>query len=551
MHRREAGEEFRIRPNRDGDAVNVGGVDDGLLIVFRTAIASIWRVKLFLAIWVAVCVGVALIYASSMQSSYVASASLLLEARRQTTMTSSQEAGLINTLDIPLAESQLEVIRSERLLAYVFDSLNLLSSSDLNTSQPSFYSRFIAGIGALTGKYQVNGANLDEKRELAFANFRDRINVRRIGVSYVVEVSYTSGDPTLARRVANAIASAYLAQSLAFKADAARNGADFLQSRVNALTEEVRSANLAVLSGTVPASPTPDADARIISAALQPLGRASPRVGLITSFGGSLGALSAFIFISVANAFNRRIYSPHELKQLNVRCLGVIPEVERRTRMRRRSENEMGMVVLSQPTSEFAVAMRNVRAAVSLVSPQSSGKNTGIALVSWLPESGSTMICCNLAHMIQVSGHPVTLIDLDVHRTGQGLTARSQAVEVSLSDVLLGRAQPSELEVVDLDGLALVPARSKNREAVHRTYLGVQEMAQVVSHFTSSGEVILDLPPLSTAGDALLAAACAGSVVLLVAAGRTTKDDVISALDALADARANVIGVVINRATSR
>ena len=71
----------------------------------------------------------------------------------------------------------------------------------------------------------------EELRQIAFLNFANRLTARRVGQSYVIEIAYSSSDPALAARVANAAASAYLLQSVEFKADAAASGAEFLQGR--------------------------------------------------------------------------------------------------------------------------------------------------------------------------------------------------------------------------------------------------------------------------------------------------------------------------------
>src|SRR5690606_28009440 len=73
-------------------------------------------------------------------------------------------------------------------------------------------------------------------RQSAFTNFANRLVARRVGQSYVIEVSFASPDPMLSARVANATVSAYLFQSLRSKLNAATNGAELLQGRLDALS---------------------------------------------------------------------------------------------------------------------------------------------------------------------------------------------------------------------------------------------------------------------------------------------------------------------------
>lgn len=525
--------------------------EDGLLAVLRVASARIWRAKKGLSLWLVLCLTLSGFYARSIPYSYTASASLMLEARRQGSPASNQDASLPATLDAPLAESQLEVIHSERLLSLVFDGLKLAPLPELAPTPPSLVARFVNGVTIWARGRATQTNDGEEQRQLAFVNFRDRVGVRRIGTSYVVEVSYSSTDPTIARRVANSIASAYLAQSLVFKADAARNGADFLQTRVISLANEAKAASTAIADGDIPTSPTPDADGRIISSALQPLGPAAPRVSLIVLFGGALGAMVSILFIAIRDALDRRIYNATDLKSFNVRCLGVVPEVSRRSKMRRRVETSIGSMIMQDSSSDFAQAMRTLRSSISLATASTEAGHSVVALTSWTPGAGCTVLCANLAHMTRRSGHAVTLIDADVHRPDSGLTAQVVAAEVSLSQVLVREAKPSDISVALFDDILLIPARSGNNALFNDVYLGAPEMSQVMELYRSKGEVIVDVPPLSVSGDARIAAAFADSVVLVVLAGRTTKDEVGLALEALFEARANVIGVVLNRSSVR
>ncbi|MBL7405968.1 lipopolysaccharide biosynthesis protein, partial [Escherichia coli] len=91
----------------------------------------------------------------------------------------------------------------------------------------------------------------------------------------------------------------------AAKADAAKNGAEFLQGRVNALASQARSAAAAVTEGTLPDAPTPDADARVIGAALQPLKPSAPRKTLILGLGAMIGLVGGLLAVALLQAFDR------------------------------------------------------------------------------------------------------------------------------------------------------------------------------------------------------------------------------------------------------
>ncbi len=92
----------------------------------------------------AICAASAAVYASMMPLVYTAAASLLLEPRRQI-VNSGRETTAPPTLDLNRADSELQVIRSERLLSLVFDGLDLSKQSELRPQPPGFFRELLTG----------------------------------------------------------------------------------------------------------------------------------------------------------------------------------------------------------------------------------------------------------------------------------------------------------------------------------------------------------------------------------------------------------------------
>jgi succinoglycan biosynthesis transport protein ExoP len=66
-------------------------------------------------------------------------------------------------------------------------------------------------------------------------------------LSYVIEITYQSEDPALAAQVANAVAEAYIVDSLEAKYQATKRAATWLQDRLNELREQASAADRAVV----------------------------------------------------------------------------------------------------------------------------------------------------------------------------------------------------------------------------------------------------------------------------------------------------------------
>jgi uncharacterized protein involved in exopolysaccharide biosynthesis len=551
--------------------------DEGPVALLRAIIAVALRHKFKLILWTAFCIGVAALYARSVPPTYVATASLLLEPRRQA-LTSAREVTAPPALDLNRADSELQIIRSERLLAAVFKSLALENHAELQPQPPGMVRQLLTGARDLvTGPPTAAGAPppsggkagsammaeastqpgsdagaaraadaTEELRQIAFLNFANRLSARRVGQSYVIEIAYSSSDPALAARVANAAASAYLLQSVEFKADAAASGAEFLQGRLDSLSTQVRAASEAVKLGTLPGAPTPDADARIIGAALPPLGPSAPRSNLLVALGGVLGLMSGFFAVAIGGVLERKIRTAEGLaRDTGLTCLASVPEASRWNRLSRYSDAEMDAMVISRSGSDFAAAIRNLRTSIEMATSSSRGsRNLVIAFATWREGSGNTLLSMNLAHLICRGGSRVTVLqseppDLD-----------DPPATASLVDLIVGNAGAEQIVFSDLDGPAVLPILSADPQLNHFVDFCAPSVARILEFARSKGDVLLDLPPLGSSADALALAQHADAIIITVAAGRASAEEIDATLRSLRRIGANVIGAVLNRAGS-
>ncbi|WP_019905983.1 Wzz/FepE/Etk N-terminal domain-containing protein [Methylobacterium sp. 77] len=526
-------------------------VSDGPLAVISAVLLAARRHKLKFALWMLACIGVAAAYAYTATPSYTATATLLLEPRRQAPQ-ASQDSPLSSGFDVSRAESELQVLRSERLLTHVFGSLNLANHPEFKAQPPGLLGMLRDAVGSILGHLFGSGPaepqSPQDAQQQMFENFVQHMTVRRVGQSYVAEISYTANDPTLARRVANAAASAYLLQSIAAKADAAKNGAEFLQGRLNALSAQARSASAAVAAGSLPEAPTPDADARVIGAALQPLKPSAPRKALILSLGAMIGLVGGFLGVAIGQALDRKIRTPQDIAQhLGLSCLTTLPEIGVRSGSLWRRRAGPGTLAASVPGAAFAKGIRKLRASMQLAVSGRTGDVT-VALVGCAPGVGTSLIGFHLACLIRDSGRPVTLIDGDVHGTAMWPPAgRNPQPANSLAELLHDSRTLDEANFLDRGGISMIPARSTNAALNKRAYLGAPALQQVMEHLRRTGVVILDLPPLTVAMEACAAAKHADAVVVVAEAGHTTVDQLADVVTSLKGVGANVIGVALNR----
>ncbi|POR52523.1 subunit length determinant protein [Bosea psychrotolerans] len=531
--------------------------NDGPVALLRRIGAAGLRHKGKLAIWVALCLAAAAAYVRTTPPTYTAAATVLLEPRRQVPSV-AREVAAPSSLDLNAADSELQVIRSERLLSTVFDALALSDHPELGPQPPGLLQMltsrardFLRSVWTTATGAARAGAEASlrvDPRRNAFENFARRFSARRIGQSYVLEIAYSSTDPELPARIANAAASAYLLQSVAFKADAARSGAEFLQGRLDALAAQVQAANAAVRSGALPAQPIPDADARIIGAAQAPLGPSAPRGSLILAFAGVFGLLGGVFVAVLASVFDRRVRHPQDLpRETGLACLAVIPEITGRRRQGRASAFDSAMLVAREHAGFFAAGIRDLATAIEIAwATRRSEDSPVVAIGSWRAGAGATLLTMNLAQLLHHRGRRVSVFSADAS------SARGEdggPAGPSLTDVI---ASGSTVQAVfaNIDGVRLLPIRSATPELNRFVDFRDPRAGLVIAQARQRGEVLIDLPPLGESSDAVALATHADIVVLVAAEGVTSYDELNDALGVLQRAGITVIGTVINRGRS-
>lgn len=171
-----------------------------------------------------------------------------------------------------------------------------------------------------------------------------------------------------------------------------------------------------------------------------------------------------------------------------------------------------------------------------------------IVITSAKQGEGKSTVASNLATVLAESGEKVVLIDADLRRSA---VARAFDLDgsVGLSQVLAGTAsladslQPSHTDGLEILAAGAVPPNPSE-------LLGSQRMEQLIQELAQSHFVILDAPPLLPVTDAALLTRSADGAVLVVAAGRTHKEEVQRARANLIAVDAKLLGAILNQVST-
>jgi len=220
--------------------------EDLLAIDFRALFAALRR-RLWTIIGVVVlgCVAT-LAYAFTTTPYFTSTVSILIDPREsQVVDVEAVLSGLppdSNTID-----TEVEVIQSSDLIGRVIDRLKLMRDPEINTALDPDVFDPVGYLKSFLPKDPVSPAEQDRiNYQMAVQLFRDRMGVKRSGLTYVINVSFTSQDPEKAARIAGALADVYLVDQLEAKFAATQRANTWLSERLEGLRQEVNASERAV-----------------------------------------------------------------------------------------------------------------------------------------------------------------------------------------------------------------------------------------------------------------------------------------------------------------
>lgn len=138
---------------------------------------------------------------------------------------------------LPLVESQLRVITSERVLRDLIARENL--QNDPEFIEPSgLVSQVLGGINRMLGVTETR----EDPMLRALRTVQRRVSVRRTERSYIIDIFFEASTAAKAAHLANALATAYLESDLAARNDVAKRVEQSLSGRLAELRNQVRGA---------------------------------------------------------------------------------------------------------------------------------------------------------------------------------------------------------------------------------------------------------------------------------------------------------------------
>lgn len=395
----------------------VNHADDGSLVSLPTnrvanSLLTLGAHKRLLFIWMMSWLAAAAAYLYATPVEYSSTASIILSPSRQilSSSASAMEQQQATVLDSSQVESQIQVIKSERILDPVFSTLQLNTSRDFQSPEPSALAKLLYWFNVQHSKDETF-----DRRKI-FQIFSDRVTVKRVGLSYVIDISYRAYSPQECAKIANSITMQYLKSQIELKAASLQRGSEPLQGRISSIKAQLQTASEGVINGRIPDVPLPDADAQVVSSALQPLGKASPKTSLVIALSITFGLCSGIFIVVIKNIFARKILNEFQVSGVvRTRFLGSIPRTKNSVFAGYyRSANSRARHYGNRSGLIFTKAVEMLCTNICIQAPVS--RPFFIGVISMYAGEGKSTIAFALAQALAERGFPAAIVDLHISK---------------------------------------------------------------------------------------------------------------------------------------
>lgn len=257
-----------------------------------------------------------------------------------------------------------------------------------------------------------------------------------------------------------------------------------------------------------------------------------PGVAILT-----LGIVVGIVFLR--ELMDQRVRSTSDLASIpGARVVGVVPELSDDPSAPARVE----FVVAESPSSVLAESMRQI--AFQVLKPMSERGHRTLAVVSAMPDSGSTTLITNLAASAAATGRRVVVVGTNFRRSRLAEVFGVDQRALGLSDVLSGHCTTGSAIQHGTGGVAVL-----SRGTVPTIeLLSKGSLERVLRDLKASYDlVIVDTPPAVVAGETMEIVDHCEATLMCVRAFRDQRGLVARVIGQIASHKSVLLGVVLNR----
>lgn len=501
------------------------------------------------------------IYTFSLTPVYSAASQILIEPRRPMLLSGGGDSNFSQFLiDSNQLEGEVQIIKSQQVIGPVVNALHLERDPELVARsgfsifglQKSIFdlSSDRARTGNLSGPDDLKafGSGGDtESATIALSNF---LQVRRIGQSYVLEISFSSIDPEKAARVTNSVVASYIRDRIRARIDAAQSGGEVLAARIHNLQQQQDAADSALRDGIEHPQTFPVADARILNIATVPTAKSWPKNSLVLLISIIIGLTLGYTIAAIYTGLIEPLVDIEQLARL--RRFSYINAIPYDKALRNRKfQNLFGTsaIELVMRSADGPLFVECCRLEAALEMTLVTGEPLVVSVCSVSRNEGTTTVATALAAAFSRRRVPCLLLKVGSGKSPQfaGVSGSRDLVsggpdrvaDAFDASVVLGAAGGPDIAVLSGSVLRL------------DAMAGGPDLSAAVTYYRRKyGVIVLDLPPSGPVLDVFLATIKPDAHIFVVASGKNSEDKIVSAFSLLDLVKPRFSGLLLNRSNS-
>jgi capsular exopolysaccharide synthesis family protein len=330
----------------------------------------------------------------------------------------------------------------------------------------------------------------------------EKIQVRLIYETSLIEVTAEATDPYLAMRIANGMVAAFM--------------------RISRESGSIQTRDLVV-----------------VEPAAQPLKPASPRKKLNTLLAATVGFSLATGVAFLVEYLDDTLETVEDIRQsLSLPTLTVVPCLNGRRRRRK------APIIADDPGSPLIEAYRTLRTRIQF--SRVDGTSLTLLITSPLSREEKVKVVTNLSVVMAQTGLKVLLVDTDL-RQPQLHEVFGLAQEPGLSTLLAAETRDCWEYVTEtgIANLCLLTSGSLPPDPLG--LLGSRRIVRLIGELKEQADVVVfNTPPILTVADAVVMASRVDGTILVIESQSTRQEAATRALEMLHNVGAKVLGVVLN-----
>jgi capsular exopolysaccharide synthesis family protein len=189
--------------------------------------------------------GIGVAYLLTTPPMFTAQTSMIIDTHKIQIFQKPEQTSNSNVVDSGMVDSEIEMLRSENVILAVIKRFDLANDPEFDGRGSDLFHAILGKVSDLFHRREI--LNDYERTRRAVVVFENRLTVKRLGLSYIIQVSFVSLDPKRAADIADAVANEYILDQLQAKFQAARQAGGWLRDRLQELREQAAAAERAVV----------------------------------------------------------------------------------------------------------------------------------------------------------------------------------------------------------------------------------------------------------------------------------------------------------------